>query len=442
MYPIISVSLLILFSSGQPSYSLASSDVIENVPPKKEITLVLYGATLIDGTGGKPRPNSVVIIHNDKIISIVEKNQYRLIRNEGLQLINLTGRYIIPGLFDMHAHVASVLASSYNQSESIEMLKKLLSWGVTTIRNPGGPTAEAVLLKNMVNSGRLTGPQIFTAGNLINSMPATGFVETIVQNEREVNKEVQHQANIGVDYVKLYVNLPPNLVKAAIEEGNSLKIKVIGHLFATSWTEAANLGIDSLTHGVPENPSLLSSDNRETFLKMNGGPFTHSLWLDLADLNSNAIKQMIAKLVEKKITVDPTLVIFEDILSDEAWNDRNLFLWSKVLNLTKMMYDAGVQITSGSDIPNFSLEPGLSLHRELELLAEAGIPPLEVIKIATKNSANSLGILDKVGTIETGKQADLVILNKDPTINIFNTRSIEMIVEDGKIINSSLMVYQ
>ena len=109
---------------------------------------------------------------------------------------------------------------------------------------------------------------------------------------------------------------------------------------------------------------------------------------------------MIEKLVEKNIGVDPTLGIFEAILSDDDWNDKNVFLWSKVLNLTKMMYSAGVPITSGSDIPNFSLEAGASLHHELELLAEAGIAPLEVIKIATKNSASSL-VSYKVSTIES-----------------------------------------
>ncbi len=274
-------------------------------------------------------------------------------------------------------------------------------------------------------------------------MPPTGFVETLVQNEMEVRKEVQHQSTIGVDYVKLYVNLPPNLVKAAIEEAHAQKIKVIGHLFATSWTEAAILGIDALTHGVPESLALLPSNKHQKFLDENGGPFTHSLWLQFANLKSNEIKQMIEKLVQKNIGVDPTLVIFETILSeDHVWNDnRNTYLWSKVLNLTKMMYDAGVLVTSGSDIPNFSLEAGASLHRELELLAEAGIPPLEVIKIATMNSASSLGILDKVGTVEKGKQADLVILNHDPTINISNSRSIEMVIEDGKVANSSLIGY-
>ena len=107
-------------------------------------------------------------------------------------------------------------------------------------------------------------------------------------------------------------------------------------------------------------------------------------------------------------------------------------------NLTKMMYEAGVPITTGSDIPNYFLEPGVSLHRELELLAQAGIPPLEVIKIATKNSANSLGILDIVGTIESGKQADLIILRQNPITNITYTKSIVMVIQDGQLVSGPL----
>ena len=106
-----------------------------------------------------------------------------------MHLINLTGYYIIPGLFDMHAHVANIEVSSYNYTESIEMLHKLLGWGITTIRNPGGPTEQAVMLRDMVNAGQLIGPQIFTAGNLINSFPQTGFVETIVQMRQMLERK-------------------------------------------------------------------------------------------------------------------------------------------------------------------------------------------------------------------------------------------------------------
>jgi imidazolonepropionase-like amidohydrolase len=108
--------------------------------------------------------------------------------------------------------------------------------------------------------------------------------------------------------------------------------------------------------------------------------------------------------------------------------------WSKVLELTKMMYDNGVTILSGSDIPNFGLVPGASLHHELELLVEGGIPPLEVIKIATRNGAQALGMEKNVGTIEPGKQADMIILSDDPLENIGNTKKIEAVINNGHFI--------
>ena len=317
------ISLFVLFPFDQALSSISIRDTA-NSSNEGQSTLVLYGATLIDGTAANPKANSVIVINGDRITSIAEKNQYHLSTNTNVHLINLTGYYIIPGLFDMHAHVANIQVSSYNYAESIEMLHKLLGWGITTIRNPGGPTEQAVMLRDMVNTGQLIGPQIFTAGNLINSFPQTGFVETIVRNEAEVRKEVQHQSKMGVDYVKLYVNLAPKLAQAGIEEAHTQGIKVIGHLFATSWSDAAMLGIDALTHGIPENPSLLTIDKRQEYAGQNGGPYTHTLWLDLADLRGNEIKQMLKKLVEHNVGVDPTLVIFEAMLTDDIKKDASL----------------------------------------------------------------------------------------------------------------------
>jgi imidazolonepropionase-like amidohydrolase len=207
----------------------------------------------------------------------------------------------------------------------------------------------------------------------------------------------------------------------------------------TSWTDAANLGIDALAHGVPVSPFLLpSGDKREQFLQNGGGPFDHFLWLDLVDLNSMEIKEMIHALVENDIPVDPTLSIYEAMLKEVGDNDdgfsdpQNQLRWAKVLQLTKIMYDNGVQILSGTDIPNFGLIPGASLHNELELLAEAGIKPLEVIKIATNNGATALGIDDRVGTIQPEKQADMIILSANPIENISNTKEIEAVLVDGR----------
>jgi imidazolonepropionase-like amidohydrolase len=139
---------------------------------------------------------------------------------------------------------------------------------------------------------------------------------------------------------------------------------------------------------------------------------------------------MIDVLVNNNIPVDPTLGIYEAMIKEEP---NNQYLWPKVL-LTKMLYDNGVTILSGTDIPNFDLVPGASLHHELEILVEAGISPLEVIKIATKNGAQALGIEEDVGTIEPRKQADMIILSDSPVDGISNTKKIETVINNGDFI--------
>jgi imidazolonepropionase-like amidohydrolase len=441
------------FSSPQSSY-YASSGIIFSCTSNSALSslntinnyTILVGPTLIDGTGDPPKSNSVIIINGDRIVAVTNETEYydqyySLINNEitRVNVLNLTGKYVIPGLFDMHAHVAGVRKNSYNQDLSEKMLAMLLDYGVTTIRNPGGPTNQSVALKNNVSQGNIQGPTIFTAGTLLNGpqIPIP-FVERQISSEEEAREEVRNQVAAGVDYIKLYVGLPSNLVKAAIDEAHIQGTKVIGHLYMTSWTDAANFGIDALTHGVPVSPFLLSADDgkREKFYENGGGPFDHFLWLDLVDLNSTEVQEMINALVKNDIPVDPTLGIYEAMLKDDGYDalsdPQDKLRWAKVLQLTKIMYDKGVRILSGSDIPNFGLAPGASLHHELELLAEAGIKPLEVIKIATNNGAKALGIDQISGSIQPEKQADIIVLSANPVQNISNTKEIEAVMVDGK----------
>jgi imidazolonepropionase-like amidohydrolase len=147
---------------------------------------------------------------------------------------------------------------------------------------------------------------------------------------------------------------------------------------------------------------------------------------------------MINALVENSVPVDPTLSIYETMLKDDGYgllDPQNQLRWAKVLQLTKIMHDKGVQILSGSDIPNFGLIPGASLHNELELLTEAGVKPLEVVAIATNNGAEALGIDNRVGTIESGKEADVIILTSNPIENINNTKGIEAVIVDGRFVD-------
>ena len=433
MTVVIAMSLLFISptmgytNSFQSTLSSLSNQTLSN----NSGAVILEGATLIDGTGALPIPNTTIVIDGNRIVFVSNNTADNFDLNfTAANSVNLTGKYIIPGLFDMHAHVASVLKDSYNQSESEHALRMLLTHGITTVRNPGGPTEQSVALRDNVSEGRIVGPQIFTAGQLLNTpqIPVP-FVEKKVQTEQDVRQEVRTQVLAGVDYIKLYVGLTPDLVKAAIDEAHFYGKKVIGHLYMTSWTDAANLGIDALTHGVPVSPFVLSEADQQEFLEFGDHPFNHLLWLDLIDLNGPEINNMISALINNDIPVDPTLDIYE-IITKES---RHQYLWPKVLQLTKMLYDNGVTILSGSDIPNFDLVPGTSLHHELEILVDAGIPPLEVIKIATGNGAQALGIED-VGTIESGKQADMVILSNSPVDDISNTKKIEAVINNGNFI--------
>jgi imidazolonepropionase-like amidohydrolase len=408
--------------------------------------LILHGAALIDGTGRPPQIGNDIFISNNKIVAVtngtgylddIHSDRYNLTQVH-LTILNLSGKYAMPGLFDMHAHVAGVEKDSYNYSESKKILQTLLDKGITTIRNPGGPTNESVSLRRDVAEGKILGPEIFTAGRLLNTHEfPIPFVEKQVTNDKEVTDEVRRQSSMGIDFIKLYVGLDSRLLKVAIDEAHKQRVKVIGHLYLTSWTEASKLGIDFLTHGVPVSPLLLSEENQRVFNQNGGGPFSHSLWLDLVDLDSTEIRNMVESLVDNQISVDPTLNVYEAILTESPYDPRNAHKWNKVLQLTKMMHENGVKILSGTDIPNFEFVPGDSLYHELKLLVEAGIKPMEVIKIATNNGAEALGIINKTGTIEPGKQADILILSSNPIKDIENIKSVEIVISNGKLVEKT-----
>jgi imidazolonepropionase-like amidohydrolase len=429
------------FSYNNESLSSPRSDnaaVIE--------VLVLHGATLIDGTGSPPKAGTDIIISGNKIVAVINQSGYldNLYSNDfnrmqvRVSILNLSGKYVMPGLFDMHAHVAGVLKDSYDHAISKKMLQMLLDNGITTIRNPGGPTNESISLRQDVFEGKIAGPEIFTAGRLLNSPEfPIPFVEEQVTSDEEVIDEVRRQASLGVDFIKLYVGLDPKLLKIAVDEAHRQRVKVIGHLHLTSWTEAAKLGIDFLTHGVPVSPSLLSEEKRRIFDQAGGGPFSHSLWLDLVDLDSSETRNMIESLVENQIPVDPTLNVYEAVFMEGFYDPQNTQRWNKVLQLTKLMHESGVKILSGTDIPNFGFVPGESLHHELKLLADAGIKPMNVIKIATKNGAEALDIINQTGTIEPGKQADFLILSSNPIEDIENVKRVETVISNGKVIEQT-----
>jgi imidazolonepropionase-like amidohydrolase len=443
------------------------------LPVLAAAAIAVRGVTVIDGTGAAPRPDSTVVIREGRIVAAGRSGQTPV--PPDAQVLEGRGRFLTPGFVDMHAHVTYLewkrdargrSKGIYNRAVSEKTLKLLLAFGVTTVRNPAAPSIEGVRLREDVARGLVVGPRILTAGHPLNRTSYFDGLTRPVSTAEDVRREVAHQARAGVDYVKLYTALTPDLSAAAIAEAHARGLKVIGHLQATNWIEAAELGIDGLCHGTDWSESELPEERRKAYRRdiAARGPMKARLtWLESVDPKSPEIAATVEALVRRGLALDPTLIAYAttfrgddreylaspdlalapvpmrasfprvSLVRDWTAGDfrRGHAVWKKMLALVKLYADRGVLLTIGSDEPNAWIVPGPSLHREMALLVQAGIPRAEVLKMATSNAAKALGIQAEAGTIEAGKRADLVLLTADPTADISNSDNIEWVMKAG-----------
>jgi imidazolonepropionase-like amidohydrolase len=431
--------------------------------------VVVRGATLIDGTGRPPVRDAVVVIRDGRITDVGPSARVRT--PSGARVVDAAGGFLLPGFIDAHAHVPfgpvrsdpkTILRFIYDADASRQMASTLLDFGVTTARSPGGPAEQAVALRDSIRAGRARGPRLVVAGDIIDVV-ATGGLTRAATNEAEIRAEVDRQATIGVDLIKLYNFLSPDLVRAAIDQAHRRGLRAIGHLMATNWREAAEAGIDGLVHITPLSPSLIDATRRKAFLASIRSTRFMFDWFDAADLDGPLITAAIDALQKRNIVVDPTLVIFEAMARGDdlaitaspdltytpkaivdGWRDFQLTsgwtpedfaaarkVWPRVEALVRKLRDRGVPLAVGSDTPNPWVPPGASLHREMELLVAAGLTPMEVLVAATRNGARACGLEAEVGTVEVGKRADLVLLAADPLQRISNTRTIRWVMQNG-----------
>jgi imidazolonepropionase-like amidohydrolase len=441
-----------------------------------ENLIVLRGGIIIDGNGYEVISGKDLIIENRLIKSISPIGQYNYPDNS--IIIDLSDKYILPGFIEMHAHLPA------DTSIQKEVMLTYLSFGVTTILNPGATFQSGLALKQKIDSNKIFGPRVFTAGKLING--SSVFDENdlfqTVKNEEEARAEVQKQIEEGVDFIKTYAHLGSDLLKVVIDESHLQGKKVIGHLGETSWKEATESGIDIIVHSALAGPTweLVPDEYQEKF-RSNYLPsinwpegYDASLfneWADLVDYKGKKTQDLISILFKNNVTVDPNLVVFESFVygnkietkrrlrpeyapkkwrlqwtsdinpSTSSWSDEDFLAvqkaWPKFLKFIRILHENGILLTAGTDLIVPWITPGIAYHRELELLVEAGISSSDVIQIATKNGASVLGVLDEIGTIEEGKIANLVILEADPIQNIANTKEVYSVMLEGKFFSKT-----
>ena len=276
--------------------------------------LVLNGATLIDGTGAPPRENAVIVVQGNQILRVGAVGQYRF--PSDASILDLDDHHIVPGFIDTHVHV-----------RGIDMMSTLLAFGLTTIRSTGERAGQGVPMRERLENGDLMGPRMFIADRILddpgNELAGNRFR---VETEAEILEEVRRQAALGVDYIKLYMGIPDELVGAAVEEAHALDVKVVGHLHRTSWTSAANAGIDALVHSGSEGPiwELLDGNQRDRFP---WGDFKNYLlaWSetsDRVDLEGPQMNALVRSLLDNGVEVNPTLVVVESLY----WGDDTALL--------------------------------------------------------------------------------------------------------------------
>lgn len=431
--------------------------------------LVLQGATLIDGTGAAPRPSSAVVIDDSRILRVGAVGDFRY--PDDAIVVDVAGRWLLPGFMDLHAHMNTIGGPLPDG-----VLSTMIRFGITTFRSPAAMRAAGTDLRDRIAAGEILGPRMFTAGLLMNlpgGSSAGSPIAVEVATTEEVRAEVRRQAEAGVDFVKLYAQLGPEMIRAGIEEAHANGIRAIGHLGKTGWADAARYRIDTIVHSGVAAPTweLVPPQKRARFLdfyspRSGFDPSLFGAWQEAADLDRADTAALISVLVENRVEVNPTLVQIEAIywgddpalreaLEPEYAPSSLAATWRKglhpfsggwpeearaaakktftlTLEMVRRLHEGGVLLTAGTDLGNPWITPGVSLHREMWLLNRAGIPALEVVKIATRNGAEALGILDQVGTIESGRRADLVVLTADPLDDIRNTRAIEAVYLGGK----------
>lgn len=398
-----------------------------------QTALLFVGGTLIDGRGGPPRPNTAVLIWDGRIQAVGPAEDISI--GEGMQVIDVEGHYIVPGFIDVHAL----------PSDSAALVEMMLA-GITAIRSPGTSRAayEAEGLRPYEDE---VFPDVFTGGPRLDAGGTGPTAGLPVSDEAETVAAVERLVSEGVDLIALSPRFPIRLTAAAARAARNEQRAVWADPGEVDWVASVRSGIDGISRIVSGDPDLLDAEERDRHARaLAAAPSMATVtWLDGLDPEGPEVDRMIGALLARDVVVAPLLASGKSrqcvpeapttIPECGSWPGSVRALarqaWPKAMRMVRLLHDEGVRLVVGSDSPH--TPPGAGFHSELELLVQAGIPPLEVLSMATRNAAVALGVLHRRGTIEPGKRADFAVLQADPVADIRNARAVEFVVLDGRI---------
>jgi len=384
---------------------------------QKNNALALTHVTVIDCTGAPAQPNSTVVVAQGHITAVGLSDAIKI--PASARVVNATGKFLIPGLWDMHGHLTDATEDAFPM---------LIMNGVTGVRDMGGDLTQLDRWRSEIDSGLRVGPHIIRAGPFVDG-PKEGVTNRLtVRTPEEARRAVHDLKAKGVDFIKVHNALPPEAFFALMDEAHKEHIPVAVHLPKdVSSAEASDAGVASLEHveTLTENALWRKGATAKTIEQGQDeilGPIGQDLF---------------QRFVKNGTWYVPTLVAYERgfvLWSNDSDSVKpRLDIHEKNIEVTRMMHKAGVAIMAGSDFSDWALVPGVDLHNELALLVEAGFTPMEALQAATRNPAKFLGKIDTYGTIQVGRAADFVLLDMNPLEDISHTRKINAVVLGGKL---------
>jgi imidazolonepropionase-like amidohydrolase len=415
--------------------------------------VALTHARVIDGTGAPARDDQTVIIRDGRIAALGASRSVAV--PGGAQVIDLTGKTVIPGLVMVHEHLFYPTAPGVYANLAESFTRLYLAGGVTSMRTGGNLNGFGDFgIKHDIDTGNKPGPWIdATAPYLEGTGLGLDQVHELTGAD-DARRMVNFWADAGATSFKAYMHITRAELGAAIEEAHKRGMKVTGHLCSVTYREAAALGIDDLEHGFFVATDFVPDKKPDECPGQGAGQTA----LGAVDPNGDAVRSLIAELVKHHVALTSTLTIFEtfvpgralppglDVLEPQlrtqfeqrhaatAANATSFYgaLFAKARAMELAFARAGGLLLAGTDpTGGGGVVPGYSNQHELELLVESGFTPLEAIRIGTLNGATFLGRADRAGSIAVGKDADLVVVAGDPATRIADVRNVRMVFKQG-----------
>jgi imidazolonepropionase-like amidohydrolase len=460
MKRMLAVSILLLWTGKVPAEP-------QKTEPAKP--LAITHVIVIDGTGVAAQLDMTVVIDGGRITALARSAA--ISPPQGAETVDGAGKFLIPGLWDMHVHIAGQF-----------YLPLFLANGVTGVREMHAFYPESVFsMRKAVQEGKTLGPRIVAAGALIDGAKPFWPGSLTATNEEEGRKAVQTLQKRGADFIKVYTKLPRPAYFAIADEAKKVGLPFAGHVpESISAAEASDLGQKSMEHlygillACSTDEERLRKEEVESMEKLDNAAIRELLGRiqvkALDSYNDEKAKALFAKFAKNDTWQDPTLTVLRSLASrydEEFCNDPRVkympvFLrsgwkpkagssklspegltafkrtYKNASKLVQAMRKAGVQFLAGTDVTNPYCFPGFSLHDELALLVnECKFTPMEALQCATRNPARFLGQDKELGTVEQGKLADLVLLEANPLDDIRNTTKIAAVVVAGKLVRKS-----